>query len=85
MQSEIKVFIFWAKIDMIYEEGKSTSTQETIDISRLELQFDKVMWPYYALMVLKYNVSFIEQWLKENAIPPQKNVMETVCFLKKFG
>ena len=43
------------------------------------------MWPYYALMVLKYNVSFIEQWLKENAIPPQKNVMETVCFLKKFG
>ena len=28
VQSEIKVFIFWAKIDMIYEEGKSTSTQE---------------------------------------------------------
>lgn len=50
--NEIKVFIFWAKIDMIYEEGKSTSTQETVDISRLELQFDKVMWPYYASMFL---------------------------------
>lgn len=81
---EIKVFVFWAKIQMTYEAGKSTSTQEVIDISKLELQFDKIMWPYYAPMVLKYNVSFIEKWLEENAIPPQDGVAETVCFCRKF-
>lgn len=80
---EIKVYVFWSKIQMTYKSGKSTSTQEVVDISKLELQFDKTMWPYYASMVLKYNVSFIEQWLKENAIPPQKDVAETVCFCRK--
>lgn len=82
---EIKVYVFWSKIQMTYERGKSTSTQEIVDISKLELQFDKVMWPYYASMVLKYNISFIEEWLKENAIPQQKDVLETVCFCRDLA
>lgn len=28
---EIEVFVFWARIEMTYESGKSTSTQETVD------------------------------------------------------
>ncbi len=83
--NEIKVYVFWSKIQMTYDQGKSTSTQEIVDISKLELQFDKVMWPYYASMVLKYNISFIEEWLKENAIPQQKDVLETVCFCKNLA
>lgn len=82
---EIKVFILWSKIQMTYESGKSTSTQEVIDVSKLELQFDKTMWPYYASMVLKYNISFIQKWLEENALPPQENAMEKVCFCRKFA
>lgn len=81
---EIEVYVFWSKIQMKYEQGKSTSTQEIVDISKLQLKFDKVMWPYYASMVLKYNISFIEEWLKENAIPQQKDVLETVCFCKNL-
>ncbi|MCM1123497.1 MAG: hypothetical protein NC416_13020 [Eubacterium sp.] len=82
---EIKVFIFWSKIQMTYNSGKSTSTQEVVDISKLELQFDKTMWPYYAPMVLKYNISFIQKWLEENALPPQENAMKMVCFCRKFA
>lgn len=82
---EIKVYVLWSEIQLTYVSGKSTSTQEKIDISRLELQFDKVMWPYYASMVLKYNVSFIEEWLKENAVPKQEDVLETVCFCRKLA
>lgn len=80
--SEIQVFILWSKIQMTYESGKSTSTQEIIDISKLKLRFDKEMWPYYAEIVLKYNISFIEEWLKENALPKQAGIRETVCFCK---
>lgn len=80
--NEIVVFVFWAKIEMTYQSGKSTSTQETIDISKLKLQFDKVMWPYYAPMVLKYNVSFIEEWLKANALPVEEDAVKNVCFLR---
>ena len=81
---EIKIYVFWSKIQMTYEGGKSTSTQEVVDITRLELRFDKEMWPYYAPMVLKYNMSFIEEWLKDNAIPPQKDALETVCFCRNL-
>lgn len=37
-------FLCSGRIEMTYESGKSTSTQETVDISKLKLQFDKTMW-----------------------------------------
>lgn len=82
---EIEVFVFWARIEMTYESGKSTSTQETVDISKLKLQFDKTMWPYYAEMVLKYNISFIEEWLKQNAVSQDNNAYKKVCFCKNLA
>lgn len=79
---EIEVYVYWSNISMVYESGKSTSKQSTIDITKMLLQFDKDMWPYYAGMVLKYNVSFIEEWLKQNSVETKESI-KRICFYRK--
>lgn len=78
----IEVYVYWSYIELVYEKGKSTSTQSKVDVTKLQLEFDKYMWPYYAEMVLKYNISFIEEWLKENA-QPITNDIKRLCFYHK--
>lgn len=79
---EIEVLIYWSHITMKYDNGKPTSFDTNVDVSQLKFIFDKQMWPYYAETVLKYNMTFIEDWLKANALPPNKNINK-ICFYNK--
>lgn len=40
---EIEVFVFWARIEMTYESGKSTSTQETVDNGLSKMLYRKII------------------------------------------
>lgn len=79
---EIGVYIYWSNISMVYESGKSTSRQGTIDITKMLLQFDKDMWPYYASIVLKYDISFIKDWLEQNSLKVKESI-KRICFYRK--
>lgn len=77
----IIVYIYWSYIIMEYKDGKSTSMQSQVDINKLKLEFDSVMWPYYSDIVYSKTVESIEDWVEENTT--ETDDVEKVCFYEK--
>ena len=77
----INVFIYWSYITMQYEKGKSTSLQSEVDVYKMKLEFDSVMWPCYSDIIYSEGIKSIEKWKEENTVKSDK--LEKVCFYGK--
>lgn len=77
----INVFIYWSYITMQYEKGKSTSLQSEVDVYKMKLEFDSVMWPSYSDIIYSEGIKSIEKWMEENTVKSDK--LEKVCFYGK--